>query len=103
LARDERRLVQRYATMALAGDPHETIVDRLDHEIETFAAVLAAARRQGQAWDPSVLWSADGRIRVQFGSPAQTTRNLLREGVDGDHVFVLPAAFVADPTTSGGV
>ena len=99
----ERHLVQRYATMVLAGEPHEMIVDRLEREIESFAAVLAAGRRQVQVLDPSVLWSADGRIRVQFGSPAQTTRNLLREGVDGDHVFVLPAAFVEDRTNYGDV
>ena len=35
-----------------------------------------------KSWIPSVLWSADGTVRVQFGSPAQTTRNLLREGVE---------------------
>ncbi len=99
----ERRLVQRYATMVVAGAPHDVIVDRLQRGLEIFATVLAAARRQVQILDPSVLWSADGRIRVQFGSPAQTTRNLLREGVDGEHVFVLPAAFVDDRTNYGDV
>jgi CRP-like cAMP-binding protein len=103
LAKGERDLVQRYAAMVRAGVRHETIVGRLEREIETFATVLAAARRQVQVLDPSVLWSADGVIRVQFGSPAQTTRNLLREGVDGDHVFVLPAAFVEDRTNYADV
>lgn len=103
LGEGERRLIQTYAAMVLAGGPHEMIVDRLEREIETFGAVLAAARQQVQVLDPSVLWSADGRIRVQFGSPAQTTRNLLREGVDGEHVFVLPAAFVDDRTNYGDV
>ena len=65
--------------------------------------MLARARQQVQVLDPSVLWSADGGIRVQFGSPAETTRNLLREGVDGEHLFVLPAAFVDDRTNYGDV
>src|SRR5262245_28857211 len=103
LAEGERQLVQRYAAMALAGMRHETVVEQLEREIESFATVLAAARRQVQVLDPSVLWSADGVVRLQFGSPAQTTRNLLREGVDGDHVFVLPAAFVEDRTNYGDV
>ena len=94
----ERDLVRRYAAMALAGEAHEPIISQLERQHETFAAVLARARRQVQILDPSVLWSVDGRIRVQFGSPAQTTRNLLREGVDGEHVFVLPATFVDERT-----
>jgi hypothetical protein len=87
--------------MVLAGHAHSAIIGRLEREIDAFAAVLARARRHVQILDPSVLWSADGLVRVQFGSPAQTTRNLLREGVDGEHVFVLPAAFVEDRTNYG--
>ena len=103
LGEAERHLVHRYAAMVLAGHAHEAIIGRLEREIEAFAAVLARARRHVQTLDPSVLWSADGTIRVQFGSPAQTTRNLLREGVDGEHVFVLPAAFVENRTNYGDV
>ncbi|MCI0635833.1 MAG: MBL fold metallo-hydrolase, partial [Actinobacteria bacterium] len=99
----ERHLVGRYTAMVLAGHTHETIIGRLEREIEAFAAVLARARRHVQILDPSVLWSADGMIRVQFGSPAQTTRNLLREGVEGEHLFVLPATFVEDRTNYGDV
>jgi CRP-like cAMP-binding protein len=99
----ERDLVRRYAAMALAGEAHEAIISRLERQHEVLTAVLARARRQVQILDPSVLWSADGRIRVQFGSPAQTTRNLLREGMDGEHVFVLPAAFVDERTNYGDV
>ena len=99
----ERDLVKRYAAMVLAGEAHEMVIERLQREIEAFATVLARARQQVQVLDPSVLWSADGGIRVQFGSPAETTRNLLREGVDGQHLFVLPAAFVDDRTNYGDV
>jgi CRP-like cAMP-binding protein len=103
LGEPERHLVQRYAALVLAGHTHAAVVGQLEREIPTFTAVLGRARRQVQALDPSVLWSADGTIRVQFGSPAQTTRNLLREGVDGEHVFVLPAAFVENRTNYGDI
>jgi CRP-like cAMP-binding protein len=103
LSEAEQNLVRRYATMARAGHTHEAITGQLEREIEAFPAVLARARRHVQILDPSVLWSADGTVRVQFGSPAQTTRNLLREGVEGEHLFVLPATFVADRTNYGDV
>jgi CRP-like cAMP-binding protein len=99
----EQDLVRRYATMVLAGHTHGAIIRRLEREVETFAAVLGRARRHVQILDPSVLWSADGMVRVQFGSPAQTTRNLLREGVEGEHLFVLPSTFVEDRTNYGDV
>ena len=97
LGETERHLVRRYAALVLAGHTHAAIIGRLEREIEAFAAVLARARRHVQVLDPSVLWSADGLVRVQFGSPAQTTRNLLREGVEGEHLFVLPASVRRGP------
>jgi len=36
------------------------------------------------------LFSRTGEIRVQLGSLSQTTRNLLREGLRGEYVFILP-------------
>ena len=99
----ERHLVRRYTTLVLEGHTHGATIDRLEREIEGFATLLARARRHVQILDPSVLWSADGLVRVQFGSPSQTTRNLLREGVEGEHLFVLPATFVADRTNYGDV
>jgi CRP-like cAMP-binding protein len=54
------------------------------------SAPLAAARRKVLALDPSVLFGPDGEVRVQVGSVSQTTRNILREGLAGAHVFVLP-------------
>ena len=103
LGEAERHLVRRYTALVLEGHTHGATIDRLEREVEGFAAVLARARRHVQVLDPSVLWSADGLVRVQFGSPAQTTRNLLREGVEGEHLFVLPATFVADRTNYGDV
>jgi CRP-like cAMP-binding protein len=103
LGEAEQDLVRRYAALVLAGHAHEAIIGRLERETEAFAAVLARARRHVQVLDPSVLWSADGMVRVQFGSPAQTTRNLLREGVEGEHLFVLPATFVEDRTNYADV
>ena len=79
----------RYMAMVLAGDPHELIVDRLERE-SSIRGGVGTARHRFRSWTPPSCGSADGSIRVQFGSPAQTTRNLLREGVDDDHVFVLP-------------
>jgi CRP-like cAMP-binding protein len=103
LSEAERHLVRRYAALALEGHTHGATIGRLEREIEDLTAVLAQARRHVQILDPSVLWSADGLVRVQFGSPAQTTRNLLREGVEGEHLFVLPATFVADHRNYGDV
>ena len=103
LGEAERHLVRRHAALALEGHSHQATIDRLEREIEGLPAVLARARRHVQILDPSVLWSADGLVRVQFGTPSQTTRNLLREGVEGEHLFVLPASFVADRTNYGDV
>jgi CRP-like cAMP-binding protein len=99
----ERDLVRRYVAPALAGEPHQRIIGQLERDVPAFAPVLARARRQVQILDPSVLWSADGAIRVQLGSPSHTTRNLLREGVDGQHLFVLPPQLVDGRINHGDV
>jgi CRP-like cAMP-binding protein len=98
-----RALVRRHATLVLGGLPHEATVALLGDGFPGFAPALVAARRQVQVLDPSVLWSPDGGIRVQFGSPGQTTRNLLREGVEGEHLFVLPPSLVDGRTNYGDV
>jgi CRP-like cAMP-binding protein/glyoxylase-like metal-dependent hydrolase (beta-lactamase superfamily II) len=103
LGQAERDLVRRYVTMVLAGHPHEWIMGQLEREMRGLAAVLARARQQIQILDHSVLWSADGSIRVQFGSPAQTTRNILREGVGDEHLFVLPSRLVDGRMNYGDV
>ena len=43
-----------------------------------------------QILDPSVLFSPDGGLRVELGSLSQTTKNLLREGITGEYLFILP-------------
>ena len=43
-----------------------------------------------QSLDPSVAFSPDGEVRVQLGSISQTTKNLLREGLGGETLFILP-------------
>src|SRR2546427_6491890 len=52
--------------------------------------VLRVARRRVQILDPSVLFSPDGGLRVELGSLSQTTKNLLREGITGEYLFILP-------------
>src|SRR5262249_32678480 len=44
-----------------------------------------------------------GRLRVQLGSLSQTTRNLLREGLEGDQLFILPANLFEAGTNQGDV
>jgi CRP-like cAMP-binding protein len=50
-----------------------------------------------------VLFSTDGAVRVQLGSLSQTTRNLLREGIQGEQVFILPADLFAGRTNYGDI
>jgi len=42
--------------------------------------------------DPTVLFSPDGASRVQLGSLSRTTKDILREGLQGDYLFILPAS-----------
>ena len=42
--------------------------------------------------DPTLLFSPDGATRVQLGSLTRTTKDLLREGLQGDYLFILPAS-----------
>ena len=81
----QQALVRRHAALAAQGVPHEQMAagdqaDLLDDARRRIAGVL----------DPSVLLSPDGRIRVQVGSVSETTRNLLREGLRGEHLFIIP-------------
>ena len=81
-------LVRRHAALASRGVAHEQIIAAPGNDVPE---TVAAARRQIQGVvDPSILLSPDGAIRVQLGSLSETTRNLLREGLQGEHVFILP-------------
>lgn len=93
LSEAEQDLVRRYAALARRGRRHEHIVRRLgpgDAAPMLADVVVGARRRVESALDPSVLLSPDGDLRVQLGSLSETTRNLLREGLRGEYVFILP-------------
>jgi CRP-like cAMP-binding protein len=56
-----------------------------------------------QFLDPAVLFSPDGQTRVQLGSLSQTTKDILREGLQGNQVFILPATLYEGKTNYGDV
>lgn len=102
----QKGLVRRYAALAAAGEPHERIFQRLSEGPDgprTFAELLAGARREVQLADSSILMSPDGRIRVQLGSLSDTTRNLLREGFEGEQLFILPSTLFEGKTNYSDV
>ncbi len=90
----EKELVRRYAAMAIRGEPHEAIVDALRSGVGEvgFMKGLSAVRRTVRLLDPTVLFSPDGTTRVQLGSLSRTTKDILREGLHGDYLFILPAS-----------
>jgi CRP-like cAMP-binding protein len=98
----EKDLVRRYATLALRGASHESIVAALSAD-PAFIEALSAASRTVQLLDPAVLFSADGATRVQLGSPSQTTKDILREGLHGEQIFILPASLFESRTNYGDV
>ena len=98
-----QELVRRYATLAVQRLPHGRIIERLSVEIADFPGTLTTTRRQVQVLDPSVLVSLDGNVRVQLGSLSQTTRNLLREGLHGEQLFLLPTHLFEKNTNQGDV
>jgi CRP-like cAMP-binding protein len=91
----QQDLVRRYVALATQGDGHERIIQDLSggpDGAREVTEIIAGARRAVQFVDPSVLVSPDGWVRVQLGSLSDTTRNLLREGIEGEHLFILPSA-----------
>jgi CRP-like cAMP-binding protein len=98
----ERDLVRRYAALARRGASHERIVALLGAD-PAFAEALGAAARTLQLLDPAVLFSPDGATRVQLGSPSQTTKDILREGLRGEQIFILPASLFESRTNYGDV
>ncbi len=96
--------VKRYAALAARGHRHEEIIAALGagpDGARRLAEGVADARRQAQLLDPSILFCPNGEIRVQLGSTAQTTRDLLREGMRGEQVFLLPRTLFAGKANYG--
>lgn len=94
LAAPHKALVRRYAALAARDRGADRIAATLGGGRDGrrhLAQLISEARRQiTSVLDPSVLVSPDGAIRVQVGSLSETTRNLLREGLRGEYVFILP-------------
>src|SRR5262249_34476202 len=79
--------------LAMRGRSHASIVAALSRDTTRHghaAGLLQEARRRVQILDPSVLFSPDGGLRIELGSLSQTTKNLLREGITGEYLFILP-------------
>src|SRR5207249_4757528 len=92
--------------LAAEGTRHERIIEALSSGTEgarRYTELLGEARRHVQMLDPSVLFGLDGEIRVQLGSLSQTTRNLLREGLRGEQVFILPPTLFESGTNYGDI
>ena len=100
-AEPEKELVRRYAALAIRGKPHEAIVAALRAGTvgeAGFTQALSAVRRTVRSLDSTVLFSPDGATRVQLGSLSRTTKDILREGLQGDHLFILPASLFEGKT-----
>ena len=89
----QQDLVRHYAALAMRGRSHASIVAALSRDTTRqghAVGLLQEARRRVQILDPSVLFSPDGGLRIELGSLSQTTKNLLREGITGEYLFILP-------------
>jgi CRP-like cAMP-binding protein len=98
----ERDLVRRYAALAAGGTSHEHIAAEIRRD-SGLLETLNMARRSVQFLDPAILFSPDGATRVQLGSLSQTTKDILREGLQGSHVFILPSSLYEGKTNYGDV
>jgi len=90
---EQQALIRRYAALTMRGRNHARILATLNKDGAQpgqALTLLRDARRRVQILDPSVLFSPDGGLRVELGSLSQTTKNLLREGVTGEYLFILP-------------
>lgn len=93
LPQTQKDVIRHYAALAARGKTHEQILTALRRReggADRTRKLLQDARRRMQSLDRSVLFSHDGEIRVQVGSLSQTTKNLLREGLRGEYLFILP-------------
>jgi CRP-like cAMP-binding protein len=97
----EKEMVRRYAALAVRGQPHEAIVAALRSGCVGkvgFTQALVAVRRAVRSLDPTVLFSPECVTRDQLGSMSITTKDILREGLQGDHLFILPASLFEGKT-----
>src|SRR5262249_16660493 len=101
----EKELVRRYAALAIRGEPHEAIVAALRTGIGEagFTQGLREVRRTVRLLDPTVLFSPDGATRVQLGSLSRTTKDILREGLQGDYLFILPSSLFEGRTNYANI
>src|SRR5262249_3626452 len=102
----QQALVRHYATLARRGKSHDSIVATISRDAAHHgdaAGLLQEARRRVQSLDPSVLFSPDGGLRIELGSLSQTTRNLLREGLTGEYLFILPGHLFESKTNYADV
>jgi CRP-like cAMP-binding protein len=91
----EKGLIRRYASRAARGEPHDRIIEALRAD-PSFGQTLHSARRSVQSLDPVILFSPDGATRVQLGSLSRTTKDILREGLQGTQIVVLPSSLYED-------
>jgi CRP-like cAMP-binding protein len=89
----QQDVIRKYAALAVRSKTHKQILNALhrsEAEADRAKKLLQEARRRMQSLDRSVLFSYDGEVRVQVGSLSQTTKNILREGLRGEYLFILP-------------
>ena len=93
LTLEQQAAIRQYAALAMRGMRHDRILTTLSRnagEGDRYRETMLAARRRVQSLSPSILFSHDGTIRVQVGSISQTTKNIIREGIHGEYLFILP-------------
>ena len=101
LTHAQQEVIRKYAALAVQGKSHNsilTLLSRADAEAGHSRELIREARRRMQVLDHSILFSHNGDIRVQVGSISQTTKNLLREGIKGEYLFILPKHLFEDKT-----
>lgn len=102
----QQSLVRHYAALTMRGRSHDRIIAALGRDAARQGhslTLLQEARRRVQILDPAVFFSPDGGLRIELGSLSQTTRNLLREGITGEYLFILPRHLFESRTNYGDV
>ena len=92
----EKAVVLRHPALAIRGVSHRGHRGRPPHRGRGSRVHERAAARCAAPWrppDPTVLLSPDGTTRVQLAPCSRTTtKDILREGLQGDYLFILPAS-----------